>query len=132
MVTAVDSSVLFDVLGADPRFGPGSRQALRAALNRGALVVCPIVWAEVRARFPDHESMERAMADAGLQFDPFDEACSDLAGRLWGEYRRAGGSRERLAADFLIGAHAQLRGGRLLSRDRGFYRRYFAQLEILH
>jgi hypothetical protein len=33
--TAVDSSVLLDVLGADPRFGKKSREALRAAYDGG-------------------------------------------------------------------------------------------------
>jgi predicted nucleic acid-binding protein len=51
MKTAVDSSVLLDVLGADTRFGDRSREALRAAYNAGVLVACGIVWAEVRAHF---------------------------------------------------------------------------------
>lgn len=131
MLTAVDSSVLFDVLSADPSFGAASDRALRAALRAGALVACPAVWSEVRARFISREAMDKAMAGAGVRFDPFDQACADLAGSVWGEYRRAGGPREHLVPDFLIGAHAQLRGGRLLSRDRGFYRRYFSQLILL-
>ena len=45
MKTAVDSSVLLDVLGADTRFGERSREALRTAYNAGALVACEIVWA---------------------------------------------------------------------------------------
>lgn len=45
MKTAVDSSVLLDVLGADPRFGGTSREALRAAYDAGALVACDLVWA---------------------------------------------------------------------------------------
>jgi len=44
MKTAVDSSVLLDVLGADTRVGERSRETLRTAYNAGALVACEIVW----------------------------------------------------------------------------------------
>ncbi len=131
MRTAVDSSVLLDVLSAEPRFAAASERALREAGRKGALLACPIVWAEVQSHFARPEEMRAAMGGAGIVFDPFDEACAALAGRIWADYRRAGGSRQRLIADFLVGAHAQVRGGgRLLSRDRGFYRRYFAQVAV--
>jgi len=41
------------------------------------------------------------------------------------------GRRDRLIADFLVGAHALSRAERLLTRDRGFYRRYFENLSVL-
>jgi hypothetical protein len=75
--------------------------------------------------------MEAVLAAATIGFDPFDRDCAELAGAMWRDYRRSGGSRSRLAADFLIGAHAQVRGGRLLTRDRGFYRRYFAAVAVV-
>jgi predicted nucleic acid-binding protein len=75
--------------------------------------------------------MEGALAAAHIMFDPFDRECADMAGALWREYRQRGGSRTRLIADFFIGAHAQRRGGRLITRDRGFYRRYFSTLQII-
>ncbi|MGH7715141.1 MAG: type II toxin-antitoxin system VapC family toxin [Vulcanimicrobiaceae bacterium] len=132
MITAVDSSVLLDVLKDDPNHRASSLAALSAASETGPLIVCPVVWAEIRSFFEDAERMQHAFSDARIQFDPFDQECADVAGHHWFEYRRRGGTRKRLVADFLIGAHAQVRGGRFLTRDRGFFRRYFSDLQILN
>ena len=53
-----------------------------------------------------------------------------LAGRVWRKYRQHGGKRARILSDFLIGAHARVQAGRLLSRDRGFYKDLFPGLEL--
>ena len=131
VVTAVDSSVLLDVLTDDPVHRDRSLRALQAARQLGSLIVCPVVWAEVRGFFPEPAAMAAAFDEAGLAFDPFDRECADLAGRMWREYRRRGGTRDHLVPDFLVGAHAQLASGRLLTRDRGFYRRFFSKLQVI-
>ncbi len=41
-----------------------------------------------------------------------------------------GGEAKRVVADFLIGAHALRSADRLLARDRGYLRDYFASLDV--
>jgi predicted nucleic acid-binding protein len=131
MITAVDTSVLIDVFGADPRFGAASANALRVCLNEGAVVASEAVWSETRAAFAADAAFLHAMQEAGIGFSSASPKTATLAGVTWRKYRASGGQRIRVIADFLIGAHAAAQCDRLLTRDRGYYRKYFRRLVIV-
>src|SRR5437868_14093709 len=103
MKVAVDSSVLLDVLAADPVHGEKSREALRGAYDAGALVACEIVWAEVRAHFPTDTAFAEALDLLGVRFEPISQDAAATAGRLWRDpRRRPGASRIRVVAALLV------------------------------
>ncbi|MGO9267166.1 MAG: type II toxin-antitoxin system VapC family toxin [Candidatus Binataceae bacterium] len=131
MITAVDTNVLLDVFGDDPNFAPASAEALRRCLREGALVASEVVWAETATVFGEIERFRDAMHKLATSFLPMTDDAAIKAAQAWRRYRTAGGPRDRIVADFLIGAHALVAADRLLTRDRGFYRRYFAGLRII-
>ena len=128
MITAVDTSVFLDEFLGDEQFGERSREWLREAYETGAVLFCDVVYAELVPAFDDKDNLDEALAAIGASVSPIDTTMAYEAGRRWGRYRRAGGPRERILSDFLIGAHALATADAFLTRDRGFYATYFPEL----
>ena len=131
MITAVDTTVLLDILGGDATFGRQSLRAVRRCLAEGRLVACDVVWAEVAGYYPTTASADDAMSRLGVEYDQLSRSAALAAGMAWRRYRERGAARSRMVADFLIAAHALAHADRMLTRDRGFYRAYFEGLSIV-
>jgi predicted nucleic acid-binding protein len=130
VITAVDSSVLLDVLCADPHFATSSEKALRTSMADGQLVVCECVIAEITPALKWNR-VEEFLQDWALTFVPSSTASAMLAGDMFGLYLQRGGKASRVLPDFLIGAHAVKHADRLLARDRGYLRDYFRHLKLI-
>ncbi len=129
MVTAIDTSVLLDVLLNDAQHAAASIAALRRAAAEGSLVISETALAEIVPALKPWE-IPQFLADWKLTFLPSTQAVAVLAGGMFRSYLENGGKRGRVVPDFLIAAHAQQLCDRLLARDRGYYRSYFTHLTL--
>jgi predicted nucleic acid-binding protein len=128
---AVDSSVLLDVLTDDPHFAAASAGAIEQALGHGGLVVCDAVVAEVQAMLATSDSAMDALAEIGIHYLPTVEPAAVRAGFMQRRFRDRGGRHGRVAADFLVGAHALMQCDALITRDAAFFRDYFKGLKLI-
>lgn len=104
---------------------------MNVAAAEGRLVACDVVWAEVASHCDAFAELERIMTTFRLEFDAVERMVAFDVGRAWRLYHSRGGARLRMLPDFLVGAHALHRGDRLLARDAGFQRTYFADLVVV-
>lgn len=130
MATAADTNILVDVFIPDNEHRPRSVELLRVARQRGPLLICDVVYAELVPNLESRDALDEALRTVGATVSPIDTDIAYTAGLRWGQYRRAGGPRTRILADFIIGAHAIATAETFLSRDHGFYTTYFPELQI--
>jgi predicted nucleic acid-binding protein len=137
MATAIDTNIIVGLWHHDLAVSSAVEAALEAAFRRGSLVVAAPVFAELIAAPGRTEDFVNAfLSENRIAIDwNLEEPIWRAAGRAFQAYserRRSQGDRgtRRLLADFLIGAHAQIRGYRLLSLDERVYRAAFPELKL--
>ena len=129
MTTAVDTNVLVDLFRTDSPHHSRSREWIEQAYEQDTIIVCDIVYAELVPAFDDRVSLDGALREIGASLSPIDSSVAYDAGLRWKRYRAAGGPRQRIMTDFLIGAHAAATADAFLTRDTGFFSTYFPEMK---
>ena len=153
MTVAVDSNVILDVLAEQSEHLAESKAKLLAAADNERVILCEAAYAEVASQFADDMSLDSFLSDWQIVPQSSTRQALHAAGVAWRRYTREPrrftcpecgatqqvrcercGSlvtrRQHVVADFMIGAHALVHAGRLLTRDRGYYARYFPELVL--
>jgi predicted nucleic acid-binding protein len=131
MATLVDTNILIDVFHTRTAFTEWSTEQLAAARAKGLLLINPLIYAEMAAGYATSEELEAALAPSLFRREDLPWEAAYAAGHAFLQYRRAGGDKRSPLPDFYIGAHAMVRGYRLLSRDVAKYRTYFPLISII-
>ena len=127
----VDTNVILDVVQNDPAWAQWSQAQLDTASLRSALLINPIIYAELSIAYRRIEELEEMLSKGGLRVEPLPREALFLAGKAFLRYREQGGAKGGVLPDFFIGAHAAVAGIPLLTRDARRYRSYFPKLELV-
>ena len=136
-MTLLDTNVVID---ARDKLSPFQRRAERLiaeALLADGIAINAVILAELCVGQADPDSIVRDLGGKGVNILDIPTSAAAICGRAYGEYlasrTRSGGrpaSRTPLP-DFFIGAHAELMGWKLATRDTGRYRLYFPAIELV-
>jgi predicted nucleic acid-binding protein len=136
VTTAIDSNIVIGLWNEDANFNLEAERALELASGRGELVISAPVYVEIRALAGRSESkVGDFLQDAAIRVE------WELEERIWREAARASHAYSlrrdsrakpprRIAADFVIGAHAAVRGYSFLTLDRRTFRVSFPALQF--
>lgn len=130
-MTLVDSNVLIDIFADDPKWFDWSLARLEEAILDGPLLINDVVYAETSIRFRNIGDFDAALARAGVRVATMPRAALFLAGKVFMQYRRAGGQRAGVLPHMFIGAHAAVEVLPLLTRDPRRYRTNFPTITLI-
>lgn len=130
-MTLVDANILIDLFTDDPEWADWSAKALTDCAASGACGINPVIYAEASIAFATESLYETALLPLGLLRRDLPYHAGFRAGKAFLAYRRQGGEKLSPLPDFYIGAHAEVNGYRVLTRDPRRYRHYFPEVHLV-
>ncbi|PTS80523.1 DNA-binding protein [Sphingomonas sp. HMWF008] len=125
----VDTNVLLDLIDETSAWSAWSRSAFASTAEQ--LAVNHVIFAEMSGQFASLDDELAFFRELGIDIVMLNDLAAFRAGKAHLAYRAAGGKRETILADFLIGGHAVSLGAKLLTRDRQRFATYFPDLTLI-
>ena len=127
----LDTNVLLDIATFDPTWKPWSTNQLKSAMVQGRVGINPIIYAEFAPAFSAIVDLDQWLDRRVFDWLPIPYAAGWLVAQAYKKYRRSGGTRTSPLLDFYIGAHAEVEGHTLVTRDAARYRTYFPNVKLV-
>lgn len=127
----IDANVLIELSQTDPGPSGWAVDGVAAAVGSGGACINPLIYAELAPGFPDRESLDRFLPVRDIRREPLPYEAAFPATRAYRAYRNRGGVRTSCLPDFYIGAHAEVAGHAVMTRDVQRFRTYFPGVELL-
>ena len=155
MIFAVDTNILLDILIPNTAHVESSLSYLMSIGVDNELIISDVVYAELGSQFLSSRDLNSFLLNTSIRVVPSNENSLFEASTAWKKYSErkkdmlvcpACGKRQKVTcdfckeiiayrqhilSDFLIGAHAKIHAEKFITTDRGFYRTYFHDLNIL-
>lgn len=134
----LDTNVVIDAQNKDSAFYTWSNEVIAQGLSTNGVGINAITLAELcGAARVDSEQVQSELDSADIQVTDLPARAAVICGRAYRRYRLArassgGGKAPSVPLpDFFIGAHAELMGWKLATRDVERYRVYFPAVELI-
>jgi predicted nucleic acid-binding protein len=133
----VDTNVLIDAREQGSPYRQWAEEVIATGLSTDGIALNAIVFAELCVGQKNPNAVEADLRARGLLIIDVPLAAAGLCARAYTHYlvarRKSGGGKAPTVPlpDFFIGAHAELLGWKLATRDVERYRTYFPAVELI-
>ena len=137
-MTLLDTNLVVDAQNPSSPFYKSSQEIIWDALSGDGAGINAVIFAELCAGRPEAiDDLKAELEDALIGLFDLPSEAAPICGAAYARYRsarrRSGGGRASSIPlpDFFIGAHAELMGWPLATRDTERYRRYFPNVKLI-
>ena len=131
MAYLVDSCILLDILTDDPQWAGISQDLLETSSRKAELFINPLIYTEISIGYTEQADLDKVVNIMALSWEEIPQKALFLTGKAFLSYRRNQGTKLRPMPDFYIGAHAQIQGYTILTRDVSRYKTYFPTVQLI-